>query len=617
MITRLSAALLAVTLLLTPPSSARAPGADDEPAAPAPVDALGDPLPAGAAARFGHGRLRLAEGVARLAFDAEARAVDSRSARGDPRRWSVDDGRALPAGPAADAEVPAALAAELAAGRLELRAAADGRAWFSLSLRDGSVGLHLPGDTSHALDLGDRSVTDAAFDPRASAVVAVGARITSRSDYGTFVVRIDLATLQPAWEVELAGMVPAQVRVLAGQGEGADRVAVSSRDGQVRLIDLHDGGREVRWTAHAAELSATEPGPGGSLLTGSVDGDLAVWDVPADGAPNERWRRDAHTGRVSALAGSSELGLIASGGHDRRVRLWSLDDGTAVAEHPRHESRLTRARQLDDGAVITAAWSGRLGLWDAAGNLQRLVEAHTGRITGLAAFADAGLLLTAGQDGRLALWTADGEPAGAPQDTSAAVIALAATPDGSHIASSGGDGLVRLWSLGHDHETDTARLRAEAALGAGSRAAFALAYLPDASGLVIASSLVRLVDAASAEDRWAVPVGAPVASAAVSPDGSRLALALASRTVLVLDTADGSEVWRWTGLPGRVAAVAFGPDGRRVAAAGGDASVRVAEVGSGVVRELSGHLEEVAHLSWTAAGLLSASADGTALLWRL
>ncbi|RKY16903.1 MAG: hypothetical protein DRQ55_17025, partial [Planctomycetota bacterium] len=317
-------------------------------------------------------------------------------------------------------------------------------------------------------------------------------------------------------------------------------------------------------------------------------------------------------------------GLAASGGRDQRVRLWSWTDGAPRAEPDAHASRLTAALwSLEQARGVTASWAGRLGLWQTTGEWVTWIDAHEGRVTGLALLPRSHAVLSSGQDGRLALWSLDDGRALAPAlATSAAVLDMDATTDGSQLATSGGDGRVRLWRIDQDGATPGLQLAGE--VESGTRTAWAVAWLPNGRQLAIAGSRVRLMDVASGTPLWDVAVGAPVADLAVSPDGSRIAAALASRAVVVLDAADGSLTWRWSDHPGRVTAVAFSPDGRRLAAGGGDPDVRVVTVPEGPAPQvtgdtlrLRGHLLEATALRWSSDGtLVSSSGDGSALVWR-
>ena len=123
----------------------------------------------------------------------------------------------------------------------------------------------------------------------------------------------------------------------------------------------------------------------------------------------------------------------------------------------------------------------------------------------------------------------------------------------------------------------------------------------------------------------AYPGPKPVTSAAVSPDGTRLAVAR-GRTVDILSLADGADrpLVSLADLPGTVAAVRFTRDGTRlVIAAGipglrGTAEVRDAATG-GVVRSFAGHADLLAdaELSPDEQTLATAGYDRSIKLWNV
>lgn len=80
------------------------------------------------------------------------------------------------------------------------------------------------------------------------------------------------------------------------------------------------------------------PGAGGEVVTGGHEGKL-VWWKAFDATPAPVRTIEAHQGYIRAVALSPDGQLIATGGNDTLVRVWSALDGTLVKEltgHPRH-----------------------------------------------------------------------------------------------------------------------------------------------------------------------------------------------------------------------------------------------------------------------------------------
>lgn len=109
-------------------------------------------------------------------------------------------------------------------------------------------------------------------------------------------------------------------------------------------------------------------------------------------------------------------------------------------------------------------------------------------------------------------------------------------------------------------------------------------------------------------------------SAAVSPDGKRLATGHDDGSVIVWNLQDGQPVARLEGNTATVSALAFDATGSRLASASYDAPVRLWEVSSGeLTRELRGHEGRATTVCFSSNGqhLISGGYDKTVRLWDL
>jgi WD40 repeat protein len=395
-------------------------------------------------------------------------------------------------------------------------------------------------------------------------------------------------------ETEAQGPVWALATVPAGDGELLVR---GGADGMVRLIDPGSGETVRSLSGHAGPVRS-----------------LAV--IPANGRP----------------------GVLASGGVDGTVRIWSLGDYQLQHEVRFLDGEVWALVPLRWGERICLAGTGSgslIQLWDpASGQQLRTLGETGGRIWALAQVGVNGreLLVSGAADGTIRFWDPrSGQLVQTTKAHESTVWALAAVPStgGALLASGGADGVVRLWRPG------TARtVRTFAGHASTVRA---LAVVPTGDGEVLASgsadSTVRLwrldgSDAAPAHtfsghfgEVWAlapVRVAGKILLASGGVDGTiQLVDPTTYRTESLL-VAGASTVWA-------LSSIAL-PDRTLLASGGVDGTVQLTNLDTRIVeRNLHGHTSTIRALTTvpTADGSSSADsplvasggADGTIRVW--
>jgi WD40 repeat protein len=633
-------------------------------AAPA-RDALGDALPQGALARLGTRRLRCDQEGMDVAWTADGARLWTIDIRGGASEWDAATGRllqqfdtgrppvrgfSLPRDAsriAVSREGSGASVVDAATGSQQLDLERYGsRAVFSPDGRWLAVWgppiskvnlLDAQGALVHDLNEDVRDFFTAAFSPDGSLVVLLGLRKDADARTRTCVLSVrDTATGDVVHRTELkdstlmsAAFTPDGARIVCGDDRGGlhvwdARSGVPAGEAQgferpVRGLAWSPDGRLLAETA--AATAHPEAGVGLEAFT-LRDGDsLAVVREVA-----------GHNADVSALAFSPDGKRLASSCRDRLLRLWNPATGARLLAPAGHDTGVEALAADASGALlVTGGDDGQLGFWNGkTWELQKLVTASLSPVTAVTISADGRLVASSSIDGGVQLWLANGAEArgGWAGDPMQAAHVLALGPDGRTLASAESDGKVRLRNVGAaldariDPETDAAAALAAPLreLDSGGAVAFSLAWSPDGKLIASGSSRLRLFEAATGAMVQDIKGTSPIQAIAFSPDGVLVATGNADRTVRVYETSGGKLRGTLAGHTGRVAGLAFSSDGRTLASCSDtESDIRLWDVARlAPAGLLSGHVDGVRALLGLAPDrLVSASADGVALVWQL
>jgi WD40 repeat protein len=409
-----------------------------------------------------------------------------------------------------------------------------------------------------------------------------GRRAFVTSPEGDVTHEIDTGSLRIVRRLALGGFSAA----LSPDGNA---LAVGSRDGRVRLLDLRSGEVRVFSGGHRTSVVDLVFTPDGRTLVSSdiggqgLDqvrdrGAVIVWDV-ARGEKSEEL--SAHRGSVWTLAVSPDGRTLYSAGDDGRMILWDLT----------RDRRLIRSFSLrqefedvqtprgiavsPDGETLAITQrGGTVELLETA-TLQRrrTVRAMEGFAAAVAFSPNGRLLAVGGEGGSVTLWNARTlRPAGVLRGLSADIQALAFSPDGESIAAA---------------EVDAERPRLHV-WHVRRRALAVRANTPD------------------------------VTSLAFSPDGRLIALAGTDAGTEIRDARSGRVVKRIPAA-GLSRSVAFSPDGSLLAVGqfDGEGQLYSTENWKPLGRRLVAHTRRITgvHFSRDGRSLATSSADGTVLLW--
>lgn len=403
-----------------------------------------------------------------------------------------------------------------------------------------------------------------------------------------------------------------------------------SMDNSLILWDVATGDIVQRFAYDAGIITAAFSPDGKTLLSGSTDDTLMLWNVGTGERIRQFW---GNTGNIQSVAFSPNGKTALSGSVDNWLILWDIDTGRILRLFASASPILSVAFSPNGRLAATGSLKSNGSYWDVnlwdveTGQLIKALSAHTGAVLQVVFSPDGKSIVSASADRSMILWdTATGTIVHRYFGHTATVNSAAFSPDGNHILSASQDRILMMWDA-----TKGARL---GAFVGHTNQVYRVAISPDGKTALsgAADTTVILWDIAS--QKALGTFGKPknkdaeightdtVYGVAFSPDG-RLMVSGAGDNRIILWEVESGKLIRVFGDDSHhhtstVTSVAFSPDGKTVLSGSWDKNAILWNVETGeMIDTFEGHSNWVYNVAFSPDGktALSASQDKTVILW--
>ncbi len=190
---------------------------------------------------------------------------------------------------------------------------------------------------------------------------------------------------------------------------------------------------------------------GRRAISGGDDKTVRVWNLQ-----NGRCERvlEGHTGQVWNVALSSDGRRAISGGDDKTVRVWDLQNGRCELVLQGHANEVDCVALSSDGRrAISGSWDETVRVWDLQkGQCERVLEGHTSLALSVALSRDGRRAISGADDHTVRVWDIEnGHCERVLEGHTESVWSVALSRDGRRAISGGNDKTVCVWDIENGH----------------------------------------------------------------------------------------------------------------------------------------------------------------------
>lgn len=328
-----------------------------------------------------------------------------------------------------------------------------------------------------------------------------------------------------------------------------------------------------------------------------------------------------HTGYVSSVAFSSDGKVLATGGWDKKIKLWDVQTGRELRALVGHFAYVTSVNFSPDRKLLASgSWDATVKLWDVTtGTVLRTLAGHSDTVYSVAFSSDGKIIAGGSKDKTIKLWdVATGREIKTLQGHTSDVRSIAFSPDGKVLASGSSDQSIKLWDVSTGQDLRTLVHGSYVQCVAFSADGKRLASGTEGDSQHGRGPDIKIWDLATGNElRTLSGHAAKIDAVAFSSDGVTLASGSADKTIKLWEIATGRELQTLTGHTEAVAAVTFSSDGKTLATGSNDQTVKLWDAHTGrELRTLSGHTNHLHSIGLSPEGrTLASPSENKIKLW--
>ena len=164
----------------------------------------------------------------------------------------------------------------------------------------------------------------------------------------------------------------------------------------------------------------------------------------------ERNRLEGHTSWVRSVSFSPDGKRLASGSHDKTIKLWNLATGNQISTLKGHTLWVNSVSFSPDGKTLASASDDNtIKLWNlATGKEISTLTGHTSWVNSVSFSPDGKTLASGSYDNTIKVWNlATGEHITTLTGHTSSVNSVSFSPDGKTLASGSHDNTIKVWNL--------------------------------------------------------------------------------------------------------------------------------------------------------------------------